>query len=114
MFKNLKLTMTAIALVATFAGVSLARAETSPAPTNNMTAGNSPGTSGMMGNSSGTGMMGSHSKTGSMNGGDMMGMTAMMTACTNTMAAQTNLMNAMTNELNAQTNALAHAAAAPK
>jgi hypothetical protein len=113
MFKTLKFMMMIAGLTATFAAASVAQAETPSAAPNNMTTGNAPEMSGMMGG---------HDKAGSMGGGNMMGMMAMMTTCmnmmaaqTNMMAAQTNMMNAMTSELNARANALAHGAtAAPK
>lgn len=106
MFKTAKTTIITGILFATLAGASVAQAAPPPAATNDMTQGNS----GMM--SSG-GMMGDHGKAAGKNGSDMMGMMAMMTACTNMMTAQINMMNAMTNEINAQTKLLTHGAAAP-
>jgi hypothetical protein len=103
MFRTVKTTIIIGILFATLASASVAQAATPAAATNDMTQGNG----GMMGSS---GMMGDHGKTAGKAGDDMMGMMAMMTACTNMMTAQINLMNAMTNEINAHTNLLTHGA----
>jgi hypothetical protein len=104
MFRTVKTTIITGILFTALTGASIAQAATPPAATNDMTQGNG----GMMGSG---GMMGDHGKTAGKAGGDMMGMMAMMTACTNMMTAQINMMNAMTNEINAQTNLLTHGAA---
>jgi hypothetical protein len=107
MFTAAKMLMASGVLVATLVGGTAAQAATTPAPTNNMTQGNS---GGMMGD--GSGMMGHHTKSGTKTNEDMMGMMAMMTSCTTGMTAEINMMNAMTNELNAQTALLTREAAA--
>ncbi|GLR65381.1 hypothetical protein GCM10010909_00590 [Acidocella aquatica] len=110
MFRTVQTTIITGVLLATLAGASVAQAAPPPAATNDMTQGNS----GMMGSGnmmSRGGMMGDYGKIAGKTGGNMMGMMAMMTACTNMMTAQINMMNAMTNEINAQTKLLTHGAA---